>query len=110
FRGRRAALLTKPAQRWPESCRELDAFISTEKMWGHGEMLKPKSLPILAGAAALGALIAATPAYASLVADGITYTLTETPLTATTAHFDLMASGINGVSDTEGGRFGVNAF
>ena len=55
-------------------------------------------------------VIAAAPAHASLVADGITYTLTETstadPLTD---HFVLSITGINGPADTEGGRSGVNA-
>jgi hypothetical protein len=48
-------------------------------------MLKSKSLPIFAATAlgALGAFIAATPADAGLVADGIIYTLTETPVSAT---------------------------
>ena len=65
-----------------------------------------KSLPILAGAAAVASLIAATPAHA-LVDEGVTYTLLETPLTATTAQFELEISGINGTSDMEGGRSGV---
>ena len=63
---------------------------------------------VLAGA--LDALIIVAPAHASLIADGITYTLTETatanPLVA---NFDLTISGINSASDTEGGRSGVNA-
>jgi hypothetical protein len=60
--------------------------------------------------ATLVAALAATPAHASLIADGITYTLTESgtgnPLTD---QFVLSISGINAVSDTEGGRSGVNA-
>lgn len=72
-------------------------------------MVKLKPLPVFAGAVALGLFISATPAHATaLVADGITYTLTETPLSATSAQFDLHASGINGASDTEMGRSGVN--
>lgn len=74
-------------------------------------MLNPKCRWILAGA--FGAFVAAIPAHASLIADGITYTLTETLLTATTAQFDLHISGINAPlpgGDLEGGRFGVNAF
>jgi hypothetical protein len=59
-------------------------------------------------AAALGVFIAATPAHASLIADGITYTLFETT-NGTSANFDLHITGINGGSDTEGGRSGVNA-
>lgn len=74
-------------------------------------MSKLKLLPILAGAAALGAFAAAPPAHASLVADGVTYTLFET----TTGNplvddFDLSITGINGPSDTEGGgRSGVES-
>jgi hypothetical protein len=57
------------------------------------------------------ACIAAMPAQASLIDNGITYTLTET----TTADpqidlFTLGISGINGPSDTEGGRYGVQSF
>jgi hypothetical protein len=79
---------------------------------GDNAMLNLKSLPILAGVAALGAIVAASPAHASLVADGVTYTLFET----TTANplvdnFDLNITGINGPTDTEGlGRSGVESF
>jgi hypothetical protein len=82
-------------------------------------MFKFRPLPILVGAAALGAFMAATSAHASLMADGITYTLFET----TTANplvddFDLHITGINctvstagcsGKADTEGGRSGVES-
>src|SRR5260370_37290286 len=72
-------------------------------------MLKSKSLPILAGA--LGAFIAATPAHASLVVEGITYTLIETTTASPLVdQFDLSITGINGPSDTRGGRAGVNGF
>jgi hypothetical protein len=60
-------------------------------------------------AGALGTFIA-TPGHASLIADGVTYTLTETTLTATTDQFTLGISGINGASDTEKGRSGVQSF
>lgn len=56
------------------------------------------------------AVIGASSADAGLVADGVTYNLFETPLTATTAQFDLNIAGINGPSDTEGARSGVEAF
>ncbi len=50
-------------------------------------------------------------AHASLIADGITYTLSESatanPLTD---QFTLNIAGINGPSDTEGGRYGVQSF
>src|SRR5690242_1639707 len=65
------------------------------------------ALPALAVAAAV---LAAAPAHASLIADGITYTLTEfTTADPLTDQFVLGISGINGASDTEGGRSGVNA-
>ena len=61
-------------------------------------------------AVAATAALAASPAQASLIANGITYTLTETttanPLTD---QFVLSISGINAATDTEGGRSGVNA-
>lgn len=56
------------------------------------------------------AVIGATSADAGLVADGVTYNLFETPLTPTTAEFDLNITGINGTSDMEGGRSGVESF
>lgn len=55
--------------------------------------------------------LTAVGARASLIADGITYTLFESatgnPLTD---QFTLNISGINGPSDTEGGRYGVQSF
>jgi hypothetical protein len=78
-------------------------------------MAKLKPLPIRVGAVlgALGVFIAAAPADASLVADGLTYTLTEKALTPTEGQFDLHISGINGPADLleeGGGRSGVGAF
>lgn len=58
------------------------------------------------GAAALSA----SAANASLIADGITYTLTETAVNSTTESFTLGITGINGPSDTEQGRYGVQSF
>jgi hypothetical protein len=65
----------------------------------------------LGSAFSLAAFVAASPAHASLIADGITYTLTET-MTANPLvnQFTLGISGINGASDTEGGRYGVQSF
>jgi hypothetical protein len=61
-------------------------------------------------AVAITAAFAAPPAHASLIADGITYTLTEsTTGNPLTDQFVLGISGINGAADTEGGRSGVNA-
>ena len=55
--------------------------------------------------------LASSPVYAStLIADGITYSLTETALNSTTEQSTLGISGINGPSDTEQGRYGVQSF
>jgi hypothetical protein len=55
------------------------------------------------------AISAGVPARASLVADGLTYTLFETALSPTEDQFTLDITGINGPSDTEKGRYGVNS-
>ncbi len=56
-------------------------------------------------AAILGviAISAGTPAWASLVADGVTYTLFESTLSPTVNQFTLDITGINGATDTESG-------
>ncbi len=60
-------------------------------------------------ALAVAAFIAATPVQAStLIADGITYSLTATSLNATTNEFTLLITGINAAADIEKGRSGVN--
>jgi hypothetical protein len=79
---------------------------------GEGIVMKSPNARFLGFAAmSVAACIASMPAKASLVADGITYTLTETttanPLTD---QFTLGITGINGASDTEKGRFGVQSF
>lgn len=61
---------------------------------------------------AASTLALATPAFAAdLVADGITYNLTQNSISANslTAFFTLTISGENTASDTEGGRTGINA-
>jgi len=55
------------------------------------------------------ALCAGAPARASLIADGVTYTLLESTLSPTEDQFTLQITGINGPSDTEGSRYGVNS-
>jgi hypothetical protein len=55
------------------------------------------------------ALSAGAPSWASLIADGVTYTLFESTLSPTQDQFTLDITGINGPADTEGGRFGVNS-
>lgn len=45
-----------------------------------------------------------------MIANGLTYTLTEAAISPTTDQFTLDITGINGVSDTEGGRYGVQSF
>lgn len=69
--------------------------------------MNSKSLSI---AAVLGAvaLSATTPARA-LTVDGITYTLLESALSPTEDQFTLDITGINGATDTELGRYGVNS-
>jgi hypothetical protein len=62
---------------------------------------------------ATGATGAGAPAWASLVADGVTYTLLESPVSGTNGteeQFTLEITGINGPADTEGGRYGVGSF
>ena len=74
-------------------------------------MISRKSARSTAVAAALGALIFGATAHANLIRDGITYSLTETTTgSALTNQFTLSISGINGLSDTEGGRYGVQSF
>lgn len=67
-------------------------------------------LGLVAAAGALSLCLGAAPAGAALIADGITYTLTESatgnPLVN---EFTLTITGINAATDTEGGRSGVNA-
>ncbi len=71
--------------------------------------LNPKFLA--ATVAAVFACAAGAPARASIIADGLTYTLTERAISSTVDQFTLDITGINGPSDTEhGGRYGVNAF
>jgi hypothetical protein len=55
------------------------------------------------------AIFAGAPASASLIADGVTYTLFETSLSPTQDQFTLEITGINGPTDTEGSRYGVNS-
>ena len=59
---------------------------------------------------------AGAPSWASLIVDGLTYTLYESTLSTTEDQFTLVISGINGTGaggtplDTEGGRYGVGSF
>jgi hypothetical protein len=56
------------------------------------------------------AIFASAPTWASLVADGITYTLFEsTTSNPDVDQFTLKIAGINGPTDTEGSRYGVNS-
>lgn len=65
---------------------------------------------ILSFALAMAGCLVVLPAYASLQADGLTYTLTafKTP-DPNVETINLTIAGINGSSDTEGGRYGVFA-
>lgn len=62
---------------------------------------------------ATAAISVAAPASASLIADGLTYTLLESTVSGTNGledQFTLEISGINGPGDTEGGgRYGVGS-
>ncbi len=71
-------------------------------------ILKAKLLAVLALSAAAYMVVA--PAEATLIADGISYTLTVTGSCGTNCEaFNLHISGINAVTDTEGGRKAVEA-
>lgn len=60
---------------------------------------------------AAAAWVMAAPAHASLIDNGITYTLTQaTTADLLTHQFTLSIAGINAVTDTEGGRYGVESF
>ena len=71
------------------------------------------SVAVILGAFAISAC---PPTWASLIADGVTYTLLQsTTGSPTTDQFTLEITGINAPvigaqGDTEGGRFGVNSF
>jgi hypothetical protein len=67
---------------------------------------KSSSIVTILGALALAA---GAPSWASLVADGVTYTLLESTLSPTEDEFTLEITGINAPGDTEGGRYGVNS-
>ena len=79
----------------------------------HGFKLKAAMLSVFVGAAGLFATAQtaeATPVQSTtLLADGLTYTLSETVLSSLEDQFTLNITGINGPSDTEGGRYGVDA-
>jgi len=66
-----------------------------------------KRLAVVLGA--FGVCLAAGGAHASLIVNGITYTLTEsTTADPLTDRFTLDITGINGAADDEGGRSGVD--
>src|SRR5690349_15109518 len=55
--------------------------------------------------------LSAAPAQASLISNGITYTLTQNDTSNPFIdQFTLSIFGINGAGDTEGGRYGVESF
>ena len=67
-----------------------------------------KAIGMLAGAALLIGM--AVPAKSAIVSEGITYTIDTANLDTSTASFIIHITGINGVSDTRDGRFGVESF
>jgi len=74
-------------------------------------MFRPFALRTAAIAGAILAYGAASSASASsLTLHGITYDLTASLLDATDAQFTLVITGINGATDDEGGRYGVDSF
>jgi hypothetical protein len=83
---------------------------------GEGIVMKSPNSRFLGFAAmSVAACIASMPAKASLVDEGITYSLTETgsvtSANSTTESFTLDITGINVVgTDTKGGRYGVQSF
>jgi len=73
-------------------------------------MLKPMTfMPLWIAVSGAIVLCAGAPSRASLIADGLTYTLFETTVSSTEDQFTLDITGINGTSDTEGSRYGVNS-
>lgn len=73
---------------------------------------RPLAVATLAITSALCASFAATPARATLVDEGVSYTLSQTQLSTSPDEyqFTLDITGINGPSDTRGGRYGVQSF
>jgi len=61
---------------------------------------------------AAAAVIAASvlPVQAAIISEGITYTAASANLDQSTAQFLIQITGINGVSDTRDGRYGVESF
>lgn len=71
--------------------------------------ITPLGIAAISGVVALSAC---APSWASLVADGLTYTLLQSTISSTEDQFTLDITGINAPGpsgDTEGGRFGVSA-
>lgn len=63
-----------------------------------------------AAAACLAVALSGVARADTLPVDGVTYSLTAVSLNSTTDQFTLDITGINGPSDTEGGRYGVQSF
>jgi hypothetical protein len=73
--------------------------------------MKPRNAQFTSILIAAVVCIAAVPAHASLIDNGLTYTLTEaTTADPQTNQFTLSITGINAATDTEGGRYGVESF
>lgn len=89
--------------------RQIASFMHQSSS-GKGIVMKTPNARFLGFAAiSVAACIASMPAKASLVDEGITYSLTETVVNSTTDQFTLDITGINGTSDTKGGRYGVQS-
>lgn len=68
-------------------------------------------LPLRTSIAAIALIVASPTSAAVLVADGVTYDLTQNSISADglTSYFTLVITGENTASDTEGGRTGINS-
>lgn len=72
--------------------------------------MPPTKLHVVAAVAATLLFSSFSPVEATtLVADGISYSLTGVVVNSTTDQFTLTIAGINGFADTEKGRSGINA-
>ena len=54
--------------------------------------------------------LAGVPAKASILNNGLTYTMSAANLNTMNAQFNMHITGINAATDTEGGRYGVESF
>jgi hypothetical protein len=83
-------------------------YMGTVKLFGRARRLAPGAVGAAAIALAVG--FPASPVHANTITDeGITYSLTASPLSGLTDQFTLTITGINAAADTIKGRFGFDA-